>query len=237
MDPMPITDRNCELFYQGSCAELHVASLFYFAGYEAQKVSPDTGIDLIVTNLARERFHGESSRTAQVQIKSALMDASGASITITADELKFLCASDDRYTVLLLFRDLTKEPDHDDFDLYANQVDKLIDRDMAKYEEQLASDGGRAMRKEGVLSIHTFTGFKATVFWLNASQMRRAIGDQVWNASGNFYTMPVIVADDQVLVGTDKLLVVPQLLDVRYIMRDASCHANLRLGKFSLSQL
>lgn len=88
---MPIDSANWESFYQGAFAEHHISGLFYFYGFEAQKVSPDVGIDLIVTNLARVRFTGDAPLHAEVQVKSMLLDGTGAQVSISAQELEELC--------------------------------------------------------------------------------------------------------------------------------------------------
>lgn len=87
---MPLTAEAYENFYLGTCAELHVASLFYFAGYEASKVAPDSGVDYLVTNVARRKFKGEKQKIVEVQVKSTVLDQTGASFYMTGDELEFL---------------------------------------------------------------------------------------------------------------------------------------------------
>lgn len=229
---MPITQDNCERFYQGHCAELHVASLFYFAGYEAQKSSPDIGVDLIVTNLARERFNNESQRAAQVQVKSALMDSKGASVAIPEDELDFLCNSDDRYCVFVLFHELWKRPDNDSFNFYVDQVDKNIDLDVANFDEQQVAKSGRALLASGNLSIHDFSGYRATVFWLNSKQMNRAKAEGLWVKREADYKISIQVREGAIYLGDTRL--VPELSEVRYIMRAAKSDVEFRAGKFSL---
>lgn len=229
---MPITQKNCELFYQGSCAELHVASLFYFAGYEAQKINPDIGVDLTITNLARERFNNDPPRVAQVQVKSALMDSTGASVAILEEELDFLCNSDDRYCVFVLFHDLSNKLDNDSFNLYVELVDKFIDLDVASYEEQRAAKSGRGLRASGELSIHNFSGYKATVFWLNSKQMKRAKDEGLWVRGESDYRISIEVREGAIFLGNTPL--VPELSEVRYIMRAAKSQADFRAGKFSI---
>lgn len=100
---VPITNENFDYFFQGACAENYVASLFYFAGYEASKITPDAGIDYVVTNVARTQFLGEESVSAEVQVKSTLLDDTGASFCLSANELEFLCNGASRFTVFVLF--------------------------------------------------------------------------------------------------------------------------------------
>lgn len=53
---MPITKENMQKFYRGAAAENIVASKALLHGFEAHKYNPDLGVDLLITNKARQKF-------------------------------------------------------------------------------------------------------------------------------------------------------------------------------------
>src|SRR3569623_3767698 len=104
-------------FFQGAFAEHHVCSLIYFYGYEVQKISPDVGIDWVITNLARARFNNEDRLNVEVQVKSALFDKNeGAFVGISVDEINFLCEGEHRYSVFVLLSNLRGRSDPESFE-------------------------------------------------------------------------------------------------------------------------
>lgn len=233
-----MTSEQYEYFYQGSCAELYVSSLFYFAGYEASKVIPDAGIDLVVSNITRSRFvSNEQPRRCEIQVKSTLLDEKGASFAINEEELMFLCQQPDRYTVFVLFYGLTGGDDPGSFDFYADFVDKAIDRDIAQYKEALMEERGRKLRNQGLASFFDFGQAKLKAFWLNSAQMKRCLDEGVWRREANSDRYRLQVDLDDGAIKLKDIYLIPELTDVRYIMRDCKAAQKIRDGMFSYCHL
>lgn len=234
---MPIKNNNFENFYQGGCAEMHISSLFYFAGYEASKISPDSGIDMVVTNIARSKFKNEMRRISEIQVKSTLLDDSGAVYSLDGSELNFLCSGEDRFTVFVLLHGFSGGIDPSSFDIYADSVDKMIDLDIARYEEGLMEKEGRQRRKDGIASIFDFSQAKLATFWLNSAQMERAREEGYWKKSRDEdrYFLKVNLSNNAVQI--DDTFLIPELTDVRYIMRDCRSAGEIKNGKFSYDHL
>lgn len=230
---MPIDHENCESFYQGAFAEHHICSLFFFYGYEAQKISPDVGIDLMVTNLARVRFHGEAPLHAEVQVKSVLLDENGAYASIFAEELEYLSTGDHRYCVFVVLHGLRGGVDPESFERGDDHdASNAVDRDVLRHMEQRAASEGRACRRQGVLSIHDFNHVDLKAFWLHSSQMRRMRDSGMWQRrqDGSF-SLKIDLEGSSVVVAGIRLI--PELNDVHYIVR--RCRAGDRIRKGDLS--
>jgi hypothetical protein len=133
---MPITKDTFKTFYMGACAENYVSALFYFGGYELSKLSSDAGIDLLVTNVARAKFKTDESETsARIQVKSALRDSTGARFCMSEEDLDYLCAAEDRFTVFVMLGNFEGLVEPVSFCIYADQVGKAIDADMQRYQD------------------------------------------------------------------------------------------------------
>lgn len=231
--PVPIDQKSCESFYQGSFAEHHICSLFYLYGYEAQKISPDVGIDLMVTNLARVRFQGEDPLYAEVQVKSVLLDATGAYAIMSAEELEYLSTGEHRYCVFVIIHGLCGYVDPASFERGDDpDASNAVDRDILRYTEQCAAANGRALRRSGALSIHDFHHVDLESFWLHSSQMKRMRDDDIWQErEGGSFGLKIRLDDSSVVVAGVRLI--PELSCVPYILR--RCHAGDRIRKGHLS--
>ncbi|MDP9933496.1 hypothetical protein [Variovorax paradoxus] len=231
---MPINQESCESFYQGAFAEHHICSLFFLYGYEAQKVSPDVGIDLIVTNIARSRFKGEVPLRSEIQVKSVLLDASGAFASISAEELEFLSSGDHRYCVFVILHGLRGSCDPQSFER-GDDPDAInaVDRDLQAFAEQLAATEGRARRRQGALSIHDFDHVELSRFWLHSSQMKRMREERVWRLRPNgLFGLRITLEGRSVIVGEIRLI--PELNDIRYITANCSAGGKVRKGALSM---
>lgn len=231
---MPIDHQNCEAFYQGAFAEHHICSLFYVYGYEAQKVSPDVGIDLLVTNLARTRFRGEDPVYAEIQVKSVLLDANGAYATMSAEELEYLSTGEHRYCVFVLIHGLRGCLDPESFEGGADpDASNAVDRDiLAHWELDVATDG-RALRRKGELSIHDFDHTEVQSFWLHSSQMKRLRDDGMWHArKGGSFGLKIDWDDSRIVLADIPLI--PELSNMRYIVRHCRAGERIRRGDLSM---
>lgn len=230
---MPIDHANCESFYQGAFAEHHICSLFYFYGYEALKFSPDVGIDLMVTNLARVRFQGEAPLRAEVQVKSVLLDANGAYASIPAEEFEYLSTGDHRYCVFVILHGLRGSMDPESFERGDDpDASNAVDRDMLKHMEQCAASQGRAFRRQGVLSIHDFNHVDLKVFWLHSSQMRKMRERGMWQPQDDSFGLKIDLDGSSVVVAGIRLI--SELNDVRYIVKRCCAGDRIRKGDLSM---
>lgn len=229
---MPINYKNCESFYQGSFAEHHISSLFFFYGYEAQKVSPDVGIDLIVTNLARVRFQEEAPLHAEVQVKSVLLDANGAYAYMSSEELEYLSTGEHRYCVFVILYGLRGGVDPRSFVCGDPDASKAVDQDIMSYMEDRAAKNGRTLRREGALSIQDFNHVELQSFWLHSSQMQRLRNEGMWQKKlDDSFGLKINLEGSSVVVAGIHLI--PELTEVRYIVEP--CHADYKIRNGALS--
>lgn len=227
---MPITRDNWEKFFQGAFAEHHVCSLFYFYGYEAQKVSPDVGIDWMVTNIARVRFSNEAPLNVEVQVKSALLDQTGASVTMHSDEIDFLCEGEHRYCIFALLSDLRGSSDPGSYERGDDpDASMAVDRDWMHHSEEQAALEGRALRREGRLSIYEFSQANVTLFWLHSSQMKRLRDEGLWKKRPDGWRRLRIDAEDSG-VSIAEIPLIPELTDLTYIFRHCRAGNRIRRG-------
>jgi hypothetical protein len=227
---MPITKSNWGNFFQGAFAEHHVCSLFYLYGYETHKVSPDIGIDLLVTNVARTRFLGEAKIIVEVQVKSAISDASGAMVAMDSDELDYLCTGDDRYCVFVIFTGLRAYFDPMSFERGDDpDAANAVDRDIWNMWEHRASVEGRKMKSRGELSLCDFSDTDITVFWLHSSHMRRLRDGQkfVRLAEGRF---GLKIQKVNSIVYVEDLPLIAELRNLRFVVGKCKAHSRLREG-------
>lgn len=231
---MPITNENWESFFQGGFAEHHVCSLFYFYGYEAQKVSPDLGIDWMITNVARARFKNEDRLNVEIQVKSALLDRSGAFVAMDADEVEFLSQGEHRYCVFVLLSSLCGRCDPESYERGDDpDASGAIDRDLMMHWESLASSDGRTLRREGRLSIYDFNEADVNLFWLHSSQVKRLRDDgRLKNMSNGKLGFEIVLEESMVSVGG--VFLIPELHDLTYIVRSCKAGSRIRRGDMSM---
>ncbi|MDI3301093.1 hypothetical protein ACRS8P_19535 [Burkholderia cenocepacia] len=242
---MPIDNHSFENFYQGTCAENYVSSLFYFAGYESSKLSPDAGIDLLVTNIARAKFKSEPEATAKIQVKSSILDSTGAAFYMEQDELDFLSAAEDRFTIFVLLGNFKGNFDPVSFDIYSDRVDQAIDADILRYEEAQMAESGRTRKAQGLSSIFDFTQSDFNIFWLNSAQMTRARNEGIWQAYGaNRFRLQANMQEETLYVKVPQKnstpydsTIVPELREIRYIMRPCKSNNRLKSGDFLYDHL
>jgi hypothetical protein len=231
---MPITHDNWEHFYQGAFAEHHISSLFYFYGFEVHKVAPDIGIDLLITNAARVRFKDAHPLSAEIQVKSALCDQTGAFVSMDANEIDFLCKGEQRYCVFVLLSKLRGNFDPGSFERGDDpDASMAVDRDLAKMWEARVSVEGRALRRRGQLSIYDFTEADLTLFWLHSSQMRRLRDKHLLKEmhDGRF-GFEVTIDDSRAIICG--ITLISELHDLYYIVGTCRAGNRIRQGHLSL---
>lgn len=230
---MPLKTENYVHFFQGACAESHIAALFQFAGYEVNKVSPDAGIDLIVTNIARSKFANEDTKSIFIQVKSTMATGNNARFWLSSEEMDFLCSGVERYTVFAIFHDLEATLDTDHFDIYADQVQKMIDLDSENFLKERKALAGIPEKQ----SILDFSKYSLTLFWLNSRQMERAKSEGLWAYKSPFskWLLQATLAGGVINLGHSMLL--PALHEVRYMMLPCLSRERFIEGKFSFDHI
>lgn len=231
---MPITRDNWEMFFQGAFAEHHVCSLLYLYGYEVQKVSPDLGIDWMVTNVARARFNNEDSLNVEVQVKSALLDQTGAFVSMHADEIDFLCIGAHRYCVFALLSNLRGSSDPCSFERGDDpDASRLVDRDIMRHWESQAALEGRALRRQGHMSIYDFSEADVTLFWLHSSHIKRLRDERLLTEMSDGWRGLQIKVED-LMVSVAGVTLIPELRDLIYIVRPCRAERRIREGQMSM---
>lgn len=224
---MPIIKDQFDTFFRGCAAEMHVASLFYLAGYEATRIAPDSGVDLIITNTARSKLLGEPFVAKRVQVKSAIVDAGGATLKLKKDELEFLITETDCFTVIVLLHELRLERHIDSFnqspDVVADQIGKYAD----DYWEGEISERGRQIGAKKKLPP-SFEGASFKTFWLNGAHLKRTWDGDYWDKDDKSNSLQIKLDRGNVLL--KNLQIIPELYQIRHVMATES-HFGLGSGK------
>jgi hypothetical protein len=234
---MPLDTSSYVYFFQGACAESHIAALFQFAGFEVTKITPDSGIDLVATNIARSRFANETPKSINVQVKSTIMKDEFANFWIAEDELDFLSQGENRYTIFAYFYDLEKTLDLDDFRAYTNQMDESVDTESPELQSIDRKDGGASKKHKN--HILEFTKYSLDLFWLNSKQIQRSRDEGLWEYSVEFqkWGLNVSTQDGFLSIYNKKndsfACPVSALQEVRYMMISSQSQASFDEGKFS----
>lgn len=77
----------------------------------------------------------------------------------------------------MVFDQFTRGLDAASFDLNADPVDRVLERDFNGYENNLMAERGRSLRRHGQATVFDFAKTRARIFWLNSKQMDRARRD------------------------------------------------------------
>lgn len=232
---MPITRDNWEKFYQGAFAEHHVCSLFYFYGYEVQKISPDVGIDWMITNVARQRFNNEAPLNVEIQVKSALYDRTGSFVAMGGDEIDFLCEGEHRYCVFLLLSNLRGGIDPESFERGDDpDASRAVDKDIMRHWETRVSIEGRDLRRKGEMSIYNFSEADVTLFWLHSSQMKRLRDERLLKEKRDGWRgLEISVEDSMVSIAGQSLI--SELHHLTYLIGYCRAGSRIRQGQMFYS--
>ncbi len=231
---MPITRDTWESFFQGAFAEQHVSSLFYFFGYEVQKVVPDAGIDLMVSNVTRARFNNELPVHIEIQVKSSLLDSSGAFIAMHSSEVDFLSVGEQRYSVVVLLSHLRGLCDPASFERGDDpDAAMAVDRDLMRRWEERAAVEGRTLRREGSLSIYDFSTAEITLFWLHSSHLNRLHGGgRLAKLADGRFGLKVSVDDG--VVSVCGIPLIRELQELEFVVRPCKAGGRIRLGHMTI---
>ena len=200
---MPLTDEFFENFYRGNAAEQIVSSQVFIHGFEAHKFNPDFGVDLLVTNKARQKFLSETPKEINIQVKSSLVVKNRASIKIKKEELEHLLEHDNPVLVSVLFEpEFIGNPSQREYlDSYAQTIhdmDEWLDKSWAEQQYHSQFDTLKSHDKEQYLKNRRaannleLDGYKSSLFWLNKNQLKTALEagilqDGKGNGKDNYY--------------------------------------------------
>lgn len=242
---MPIEKINYRQFYFGTGAEYFIINKFYMMGYEAHKLNPDIGYDMLITNKAKSKFFDAEYKEIYIQVKSAICFNERASFWIDKVEFDHYL-TDTNCIVVFLFYIPQFYPDPRSF---------YYDRSGDSWEMQLEADGRENFieryhtmtpeRKEDILQ---FCEFNCHYFWLNNNHLSYLINNslvsddvskdgkkyKVININYNkessaIYLVPK--ADYQCKRKNTAYLLVPEVRNVYYLMNDCWCKEDVNNGK------
>lgn len=234
---MPLGPDNYENFFLGAAAEFRIASEVYFHGFEANKYTPDFGVDLAVTNAARVRFKGEAPWLHHLQVKATCLVPGAATFHVSQDELEDLKSQPDVTTVFCcVVPHILPEPhsfSRGDFEPWRPALE--ADGDRQDYDERFA-----ALKKQhGCLSAIEFKGFDFLYFWLNAAQLRRSVDEACWTpipvGAGVTMRLRVTVVDGGLHIATPygALRLVNELSSLYYLLKPNASTTKLEAGGFA----
>jgi hypothetical protein len=183
---MPLIEDSFENFYRGNSAENIVSSQIFFHGFEAHKFNPDFGVDLLVTNKARQKFLGESSLELSVQVKSSLAVKERASIAINKEEFAHLMKQINPVLTSIIFEpEFIGEPSRhyylDSYSQTLHSMDEWLDKVWAEqqYHSQFnvpkSRDKEEYLKNKKAANNFALDGYKSTLFWLNRIQLNKAL--------------------------------------------------------------
>lgn len=186
-----------------NCAEHIVTSQIFFHGFEAHKFNPDFGVDLLVTNKARQKFLGEISKEISIQVKSSLVVKERASIAIDKEEFAHLMKQNNPVLTFVLFEpEFIGEPSrHFHLDSYAqtlHSMDEWLEKTWADqlYNSQFnipkSKDRVEFLKNKKAAGNLELNGYKSRLFWLNKNQLNKALSLGVLqegkgNGKSNYY--------------------------------------------------
>lgn len=172
---MKITEENYDKFYFGNSNECYIQGEFYSHGYEAAKLSPDIGYDLIVTNCARTRFLKETPKQFNIQIKSTVYNKNGyCLICIGDDDLKMLCDDKNGYLICVLCEP-EFAPVGKSLHVSRDSVDDAIQKDLDTRCISEWNDAEYVSLKQ-LKEYETWlnlVGFSRSYVWFNNSHIKR----------------------------------------------------------------
>ncbi|TMO40564.1 hypothetical protein CWC25_20155 [Pseudoalteromonas sp. S4389] len=183
---MPLNEENFENFYRGNSAEHIVSSQIFFHGFEAHKYNPDFGVDLLVTNKARQKYLSEESIEFNIQVKSSLVVKNRASISINKEEFAHLMQQNNPVLTSVLFDpEFIGQPSlYNNLNSYAqtlHSMDEWLDNAWAEqnYHSQFNVPRSRNkceyLKNKKAANNLALDGYESTLFWLNKNQLRKAL--------------------------------------------------------------
>lgn len=235
---MPLTSQNYENFFLGTAAEYRIASEVYFHGLEANKFTPDFGVDLIVTNAAQVHLKGASPFTHHLQVKATFVVQSCATFYLGDDELRMLLAQPDLSCVFCcVIPCIEAHPqsfERGDFEPWRPALDAELDQ--RAYDAHF-----NALRQQhGCLSAIDFKGSDFCYFWLNTRQLQRSVDEGCWAAAPSIAVamrMRATLKDDTMRLASTQgecVQLVREVQNLYYLLKLNASSAKLAAGAFAL---
>lgn len=169
---MKITKDNYEEFYFGEASERFIQSEFYSQGYEATKMSPDIGYDLLVTNCARTKFLGEEPRQYNIQVKSRVCYEKKVCFYIDETEYDSLIGDKNSYLVCVLCKPEISDG-RENIVQYRDLTPKTISNMCESWEIEVLKDKDflsiDVLKELGI----SFVGYTRQYVWFNSTQLNR----------------------------------------------------------------
>lgn len=191
---MKLTKDDIENFYRGNSAESLVSSQVFFHGFEAHKYNPDFGVDLLVTNQARQKFLFEDQKEFNIQVKSSLVVRNKALISISKHDFLNLQLHNNPIIVACLFIPLFigRPSERNSEDPYAqtlHDMDAWLENSWREQNFHAQFDTPRSVNKSKYISNRVaannleLDGYRAETFWLNMNQFNKGIDDGIISES------------------------------------------------------
>lgn len=237
---MPISKDNYKNFYYGTGSEYYFISKFYMLGYEAYKLNPDIGYDLLVTNKAKELHEGQEKVDFCVQVKSSIMVKENTSFWIEMENFVTLI-NDPTAVLLLAYYEPVFKVDPKSFDYFymlsdfpwSDDIDKeIMQQNIMDYHSMTIEERNRIFR---------FNDFNYEYLWINSKQINR-LNDEAYfydiSRNGKDYKALNINRDREtnnlsIINPKNKCNygVVPEIRNLYYLVNDCRSKAELIKGK------
>ena len=224
---MPLDKNSYYNFYLGNCAEHYLMSELFFHGYEANKMSPDIGIDILVTNKARQYFQKEKAKLIYLQVKSTFLVNNKAVFFIKENELEFLLSDPSINTVFCFFiPKIEADPKSLKQDLSDTPWFEELE---ASWMCQMYAENFRDLRRNGELEVLEFKSFGFKYFWLNNAQLRKGKEEGIFvSAFNNLVKLTVQVANS--VIEIDPVgAICPEISNIFYLLN--GCYSQDRFNE------
>lgn len=237
---MPINKDNYKNFYYGAGSEHYFISKFYMLGYEAYKLSPDIGYDLLVTNKVKELYEGHDKLDFYVQVKSSIMVKEITSFWIERENFASLI-KDPAAFLLLAFYEPVFKVDPKSFDYFYMLSDMPWSDEIDKDIMQLNISDYHSMSSEERNRLFKFNDFNYEYLWMNSKQISK-LNDEAFfcdiSKNGIDYKALYINRNRETndlsvtnLKNKCNYAVVPEIRNLYYLVNDCKSKPELNKGK------
>lgn len=232
---MPIDETSYKNFYLGNGAEYHIMSELFLHGYEASKMTPDIGIDILVTNKARQYYEKKEEKSFYFQVKSTFLINDEAIFYLKEEELNFLISDPSIYLILCYF---SPEIAADPKSLAPDNSDTpFFDELEAGWMKQAYEENFRELKRNGNQGVIEFKRFDLNYLWLNNKQIKRAMNENVFEKKSfdNAELMKLTIKVDKNAIEIDQIgNVCPELQNIFYLLNGCSSSNKFNDGCFSI---
>jgi len=232
---MPLSNQTFESFYMGNAAENKIMSELFFLGYEAFKLNPDIGLDILVTNKAFSQFHKIPQIQHYLQVKSTFLINDTATFSLTQDDLDFLSNELDVTTVFCYIQPIIEATadsySRGDHEPWRNALD--AEAECIIY----GSESFKELKKTNCLSSLDFKGFQTGYIWLNSAQLLRAQEENIFspwvsNKSVKMQSMTIKLDKIDNCITINDYCVIPEIKNIYYLLKESNTKKRLIDGDF-----